>query len=667
MSVQSPMEDLFAELLDDYFAECEEHLGTMRRDLLALEAFVDGEQVDPSLIDELFRSFHTVKGLSGMVGFDEAQELAHRMESYLRLLRKGEASLTPAGLDVLAQGVRLLEAVLSARQAGQPIPTTEEALAQLDALVSEPPSAPPTTQAAKGMPAAQPNAQAPHLRSAPAPSAIATSMWRFVFHPSHQLTARGINVNVIRERLEGLGKLHEARPHTTEDGAIYFEFVVEAAIDEDAIASWRDDGVTWEPIQRQPERPREQEAPATTAAPGLGLTTSGLIRVDLSRLNELMRLVGDLVITRSRLRQQINAIRGAIDRSSWRSLQETQRQLERQLRDLREAIIRTRMVPIAEVFSRMPFAVREVARESGKQARVEVEGHDTEIDKFVVDRLMDPLLHLVRNAVSHGLETPDERRARGKPPEGTIRLSARTVGDAVVIEVADDGRGVDFDRVAAKAREAGLLGQDETLTEAMLLDVLCAPGFSTRDAADMASGRGMGMSAVRNAVRELGGTLMLRTMPGQGTRFTIQIPLTLAIVDALIVAVGDARFAVPLPSVQEVIEVEPEAITRVNQIELVRYRSGVLPLVHLAHHFGLEEKFKRVAYALVVGSELQSAGIVVDRIVAQREIVVHPITDPLVSVPGISGATELGDGRVILILDTASLIRREKRAHVREE
>lgn len=326
--------------------------------------------------------------------------------------------------------------------------------------------------------------------------------------------------------------------------------------------------------------------------------------------------------------------------------------------------MRVRMVPIGEVFGRMQFVVRDLARESRKRIALELSGQTTEVDKLVVERMMDPLLHLVRNAVSHGLEDEDERVAQGKPPEGKIALRAATVGDTVVIEVEDDGRGISAEKVSPRARALGLVDAETTLDADALLDVLCARGFSTRDQADRASGRGVGMEVVKNAVQELGGSLTLDTQVGQGTRFTIQLPLTLAIVDALIVAVGGQPFAAPMPSIREVIEVAPTDVTIMERDEFLFYRHGVLPIVHLARLFGLTEQFERAFYALVVGSESKWTGLAVDRILGQREIVVRAITDPLIQVPGIAAATELGDGKPILILDVGALtkVKRERRS-----
>jgi two-component system chemotaxis sensor kinase CheA len=305
----------------------------------------------------------------------------------------------------------------------------------------------------------------------------------------------------------------------------------------------------------------------------------------------------------------------------------------------------------------MRFVVRDLVRELGKQATIRFSGEDTQIDKYVVERIMDPLLHLVRNAVSHGLESSERRLAAGKTAVGNIDLRARTTGEMVVIEVEDDGRGIDTDAVLSHANALGILPATHMAASDPILDILCTPGFSTREKVDRASGRGVGMDVVRTAVEEMGGAISMETKIGQGTRFVIQLPLTLAITDALIVKVAEQRFAVPQAAVREVLHSESDRFTLMENNELLRYHGGVIPLFRLARLFGAESVREGNFYTLVVGEGAQAAGLVVDRVLGLREVVVRPLTDRLVKVPGIAGATELGDGKVVLILDVSKIIR----------
>jgi len=406
-----------------------------------------------------------------------------------------------------------------------------------------------------------------------------------------------------------------------------------------------------------PAAPRPSIGEETsTAAPAAGLAPSHIVRVDLSRLDALMRLVGEMVISRSRIEDGLRRLEGEAPAARLHPLQETNLALERQLRDLREAVMRIRLVPVGEIFNRMQFVVRDAARENQKKVRLTLLGQETEIDKLIVERMMDPLLHLVRNAVSHGLETPEERRARGKDPAGRLTLRAGTAGDLVVMEVEDDGRGLDMEGITAQAHRQGILPEGERADEKNVLDILCAPGFSTRSAADLTSGRGVGLAVVRDAVTDLGGSLDIASRPGQGTRFIIRLPLTLAIADALIVAVEEQIYAVPQALVQEVIEIDTDRVSVMENNELISYRGGVLPLLHLRRLFSLAGGEGRLFPGLVIGIGLAAVAVAVDRIVGRREIVVRAINDPLLQVPGVSGATELGDGRVVLILDAAGLL-----------
>ena len=276
--------------------------------------------------------------------------------------------------------------------------------------------------------------------------------------------------------------------------------------------------------------------------------------------------------------------------------------------------------------------------------------------------MVDPLLNLVRNSVSHGIEDPDDRLAAGKSTEGIIRLHAATIGDSVVIEVSDDGRGVDSAKVTERAREMGVLAAGEEIGNGTeLLDVLCAPGFSTRLEVDRASGRGVGMDVVKRVVDEMGGSMSLETTLSIGTKFTIRLPLTLAITDALIASVGGQRFAVPQSSVSEVIEVDPDSVRSLENLEVIEYRGGALPIVRLSRLFSLPENGRKTIQAFVVNDGAESVGLAVDRVIGQQEVVINAINDPLAKVPSISGATELGDGRAVLILNVSEIAKSQKR------
>jgi len=627
--------------MDDYFSEADEHLLAIRRCLLMLDGS-SGAEGAPAALEELFRSCHSLKGISAMVELREAEVLAHHMESCFRAIRQGEVALDAASLETLLDGASALESVIVARREGVAVPSSEMAIAALRTLAASKSGAAEKT--ASGTPAtAQGRA------------------WTVRFVPSPELVERGVKVDTIRARLLQIGTILSVAPLVRAGGGIAFEFDVRTD-DEASLAAWTADGVTYEPSSAgsspAAESPGGGEiAPGPRAWEVAAGAPGNFVRVELGRLDDLMRLAGDLVVTRSRLEDTLGRVERSVPSREFRLLQEHDSLMARQLRDLREGIMRVRLVPVGEVFRRMPFVVRDVARDVGKRVQLEMTGQGTEIDKFLIERMMDPILHLVRNAVSHGIETVERRVAAGKPPEGVIRLSASTVGESVIIEIADDGAGIDLDAVSQRLQARDLRTGDGAVDTRLLLDAICASGFSTRDEADRISGRGVGMAVVRDTVHELGGSLDVDTGPGRGTTFSITLPLTLAVIDAIIAHVGHQTFAVPQSAIQEVVEVDPGSIRVLEHNELFVYRGGALPIIRLGQLFQIESAPRPRLHAIVVGTGLSAVGLLVDRVAGHREIVVKAITDPLIHVGGVSGATELGNGRLVLILDVAALSR----------
>ena len=631
-------DDFLDRFLNEYYAESEEHLAAVRRALLQLEESVGQPRPDAGVIEELFRSFHSIKGISAMVEHREAELLAHEMESYLRALREGHARLSTPGIEALIEGTRLLDHALKAHRAGSVQPDTAPALAALRALVADGTKSPQVGAVAV---------------------AIDGPAWRCLFTPSPALLARGINVDVVRSRLREQGGILRSQPLIGDGGAITFEFMFSGAPDDATLQAWSLDGMLCSRVEAVVEPDAVEAAAAPRASVEPVSSSAHYVRVDLARLDDLMRMIGDLVIMRARLLDALEAVEPHVPPAQWRNLQETTSGIERQLRELREGVMRVRLVPVGEIFRRMPFAVRDLARETGHRVRVEMKGQDTQIDKFLVERMMDPALHLVRNAVAHGLEAADERIAAGKTPEGTLLLAASAAGEVATIEIADDGRGIDVERVAARARAAGL-NVPAVLDHAAILDLICSPGFSTREESDRASGRGFGMAVVRRTVQELGGAMRLWTERGRGTHFTIELPLTLAITDALLAQIGPQMFAVPQTGIREVIELDEAGIRKVEGGEVTPYRGMALPVVRLSSRLGLPAARTGRLHAFVIGTGAAAVALAVDRIVGQREIVVRSTVDPLIRVAGVAGATDLGDGRVVLILDAGAIARLER-------
>ena len=624
-------------LLDDFYVECDQLFGQMRLHLGALE----NAPGDAASLEQLYRCVHSFKGICGIVGLQASEQLAHAAEDVLRSCTRGRVAFSRDTLDLVLRVLGRMEQIVEAHRLRRELPDIADLLALLGAYregsvstgeLSEPPL---------------PAGESPGAR-VPAAASLSSPLWSARFRPSAELDARGINVSSVRKRLAEFGTLEKSEPVITQ-GGVEFHFLIRlgGAAPSD-LEAWRADGVELR-LEKASSVPVEEAPSPLSPASGLSIAPSHIVRVDMSRLDDLMRILGETVIGHSRLEERIAHLGGERTATEEASLA-----LKRSLRDLRAAITRVRMVPIAEIFSRMPTAVRDIARAQEKNVRLVLHGQDTEIDKFLVERLKEPLLHLVRNAIGHGVEAAAVRSAAGKPAEAVLTLRAASAGHSVVLSIEDDGRGIDVAKVVSRARARGLPTSDVP-DDNELLSLLCLPGFSTRDEADLVSGRGVGMAAVRAAINELGGVMTLETKAGRFTRFTLRLPLTLSIVDAFIVSAGPLNCAVPRALVDEIIQFEDAEARSVKQSEVIPYRDGVLPIVRLGKFLGVQAKTRTRIPVLVLASEAGLTGLVVDRVHAHREIVVRPMSDPLVRVPGVAGATELGDGRPVLILDPVAL------------
>jgi len=626
--VSSGADNLFFDFIEDYYAESEEHLAAARRGLLVQENATTDAAASLTATDDLLRSFHSLKGLSSMVGMMEIAQAAHLMEEYLRELRSARSRPNTDGINALRSGVNAIEQVISARRKGDTPPDITAALAILRAISA---------------------GDRADLESSEAPQPAPATLWRFTFTPSQELTSAGVNVTAVRERLRQIGSLRSGTPRVGDSGQITFDFVVSSEKSVAQIEALLLSGMEFGPAEPEATPQTETETAPPTAA------GSSFVRVDTYKLDELMRMVGELVISRAHFNEQLKGLERNIPASEFRPIQEVNVRMERQIHSFREAVMRIRMVPIRQVFERMRYVISGLERDAGKRARFEMHGAETEIDKLIVDRMMDPLIHMVRNAVSHGLEGPAQRTAAGKPAEGRISVSARTTGEKVTIVLEDDGRGVDIQKVAEKA---GVTNSDSaSFDRARLLDIISTPGFSTREDADLTSGRGVGMDVVVSTVRQLGGTLSMDTEAGRFTRFTITLPLTLLILNALLITVGDQRFAVSQSAVQEIIAVDDSEFKKIGTRLLVQYRGSVLPVVPVWEMFRMSGNRTGRFHILVIGTETEAVGLCVQRVTGQREIVVRPISDPNLKVPAVIGATELGDGRPVLIVDAEALVR----------
>ena len=668
--------EIFEELADDFYAECDELLQTLRRDLIRLENSVDADRMDKNLLDNIYRTFHTLKGITGMINIELAVTLSHKLENYLRLLCEKIVRLTQAGLNILMSGTQSLEQLIEAHRNKQTLPDITSLLLIIEKLTESSDTATVEKLHMDSCPATLLQIDEDMAQYIQDGIQQGRQLYWFNFMPSQELSVNGINVNIIRQRLQDVGEIIKGVPSSNENGDVSFDFLVIGFVEKHLMDKWQKDGLTTIPhdfsdlINNNSDKPDHDDNSPNIISTNADNTdhpeeniyyqapsraTSNIVRVDLSRLDDLMQMVGDLVIDRARLEDHVNQIKNTVSNTNWYMLDETIQSIEKKIRNLREGIMRVRMVQINEVFERMRFTVRDLTRDNTKKINLKLVGKETEIDKLIVERMMDPLIHMVRNSISHGIETQDQRKKCNKPQEGLICLRALTSGDMVIIEIEDDGQGIDMNTIVKKAREKNIIDAQTSVNLDNLLDILCSPGFSSKENADHASGRGVGMDVVKKAVEDLGGAITIATEKGKGTIFRIYLPLTLAIMDALIVTVGNQQFAVPKLAIQEIVEVDPDLITVSGHNEMILYRGNVLPIVRVSKLFHIEENYRRVFYVMIIQKANGFIGIAIDRIINEREIVVRSLSDVFVNLKGLSGATELGDGRVVLILDVQKL------------
>lgn len=651
------------EFVSAFVTEAAEHLEVANSKLLLIESAARTGQPMLRHVRDVFRALHTIKGLAAMVGVDPIVTVAHRMEAILRTADQASAALSLDTIDALLEGTRAIEVRI--KQLADRVPVAEPSPAlvlRLDTLDGEPEApARAIAPASKLDPAiAQKLSPAEHEHLAAA-TAAGQRAYRADFFPSPARAEQGFSINRVRERVSAIGELVKVLPLSvpaTEHapgGLAFVLLVVTTAPPEQIAAAVGIDADAVLPLHAEADLPDSdrESFPAEEELVVPDPARRGIVRVDVGRLDEAMDRLSALVVSRFRLSRE--AARLAECGVDVRNLHALLTEHSRQLRDLRAAILKVRMVPIAEVLDRVPMIVRSLRRSTGKSVRLEIDGGHTELDKAVAERLFPAIVHLVRNAVDHAIETPDERVRRGKPQEGLVRVTCTEYSNArLVLSVSDDGRGIDRETVARRA------GAEVPETDAELLDLLCRPGLSTRDEVSTVSGRGMGLDIIRRvAVEQLGGELGVSSVWKVGTTFTMTVPLTVSIVDAFTFECAGQRFVVPVAIVDEIVEVEEGAATRIagssKNVRVFARRGESVPLLPLEELFHLGEERKGTRKAIVVRRAGEPIAFAVDRMIGQQEVVVRPLEDPLVQVPGITGATDLGDGQPTLVVDLVAL------------
>jgi two-component system chemotaxis sensor kinase CheA len=638
----------YAEL---FLTESREHVVGINQALLALEREETGPAA-AAAVDEIFRAVHTIKGMSAMMGYAVVAELSHEMETVLDSVRRGALSIDAAMMDVFFHAADVLEQSIEGAVAGR-----EGEI-----------SAPDLVASLRRLGSASPSVGA---WTVPAPMTSGTLV-RVRLAPDTPL--RGVRAFIIVQTIGKLGEVTGTEPtldalqaegfdadfalrviSSLESGDI--ERVVRGAGDVEAVQIGEDETAP-RPSTPAPATFREAnlgapDAPAFSE-PAAANGRSRHVRIDVRRLDNLMNLIGELVIARGRLTQLAGDLADT-------ALSETVTQSSRLITELRDEITASRMVPVSQVFDRFPRIVRDAARSVGKQVEFIAEGKGIELDRSMLDEIADSIVHLLRNAIDHGIELPEQRLAMGKPAAGQLTLSATRDRSAVVIRVSDDGKGIDRDRVLARAKRDGLIDAHRTeLTEDELLRLLARPGFSTAEQVTGLSGRGVGVDAVYTRVRALGGAMDIRSVPGQGTTMMLRLPLTLAIVRAVLARVAGETYAIPLAHVSETIELTSDVVRTVKGREVLFVRDDVLPLLRLRELVGLPPCASRgeieLEQVIVIDLGDRRAGLVIDELTGQEEIVVKQYDAVRDGLPFFGGATLLSDGTPSLIVDVSSLL-----------
>lgn len=666
-----------AEFLSAYIAEVDEQLGASTTKLLAIETATEKGERDPRAVRDLYRAMHTIKGLSSMVGVEPVVAISHRLETLLREADQSGGVLPSNLTDVMLQGIRVIERGVRAIEKGAVAPEPPPAfLAALDAVAPDE----TTPYARRGARLMLDEALDQKLDAFERDLLLKGALegrraLRLDYAPTSSRAAQGLNINTVRERVGALAEIVRVIPISigatdrSASGVAFALLLLTARGDEELATAAGVDSGSIHPIvvvEDTKERPVSVVPPAAEGVLALvdphvdEAPRRNLLRVEASRVDDAMERLGTLIVTRSRFSRAISKLNES--GADTRELAQIARENARQLRDLRASILQVRMVPLTEILERIPLMLRSVMRATGRQVRLEVEAAGAELDKAVAERIFPAIVHLVRNAVDHGIESSDDRVRAGKDPEGTVRITCLARSSTrLELSIQDDGRGID---AAAVARKAGIPTPE---TDAALLELVCQPGFSTRDEATMTSGRGLGMDIVKGiAVDQLGGELSMHTQVGIGTRFTLQVPLTVAIVDAFIIECAGERFVIPLPVVEEIMEIGNETLARpphaagtsgkLRAVGIIQRRGEALPLYALQAVLGLTHQGGTPeTRALVIRRAGEPVGFLFDRVLGQQEAVIRPLVDPLVRVTGISAATDLGDGRPTIVLDLVAL------------
>ncbi|MCL5954312.1 MAG: chemotaxis protein CheA [Nitrospirae bacterium] len=631
--------DEMKEIVQDFLQEATEMLEGLDNFFVQLE----NNPEDKTLLNEIFRTAHSIKGSAGFIGLTRIVEVAHHAENVLNQLRSGNMRAEPAVIDIILEAMDALKVLVNEVKTGEQADVDIEGInMKLDLLLQWGEDT-GSGEGAKEEPAGDEMAAA--VREEQAIDRVTSSG-----SPSPSSPSPGAPESPAPPPPPAAAAPPASPPPPPPPSR--------------PVASPPPSGAPG-PQRVTPAASREeaQGGEAQGARVGEAGEADQTIRVEISRLDSVMNLVGELVLGRNRLVKLSGDVDGVVDfEQRIKEVAEAISQLNRVTTDLQTAVIKTRMQPIKKVLGKFPRMVRDLSRKMGKSIRLELVGEETELDKSVIEEIGDPLVHIIRNSIDHGIELPDDRVSHGKDPEGVVRISAYQEGNSIVIEINDDGRGIDVEKVKRKAVERGIITEEDSrrMTDAEAVNIIFLPGFSTADKVTDVSGRGVGMDVVRTNISKINGSVEVTTQKGSGSTFTIRLPLTIAIIQALMVTIHPETYAIPLASVVETVKITEKDIKTISGSEVLNLRQQVLPLIRLRDEFKVPHEETGGApagsYVVVVQIGTKNLGLVVDRLPYQEEVVIKSMGPILAGIRGLAGATITGDGKVVIILDVGEIL-----------
>ncbi len=649
----------------EFTGEAEELLDGLSRDLAEFEA--QGDRVRPELVNKIFRDVHSLKGLAGMLGFADISELSHNLEDMLDKLRMGKVEINRDLMDLLYDSVDSLNRLVIA--INEPAIAALVDITKLTSRIHQAVTSQP--QAKGGDPLAaltlddmtrrslteyEEHRLVENVRSGKQILSVAVTFDLDDF--DHRLRA-------VAASLTEAGEVISTLPAIDGSGGsgISFRLLYGSTLQAEAVAALVPEGKVTD-LRGVPVSSPTRAGAAAPLEPAeeemLSLRSlSQTVRVDIARLDHVMNIVGELIIEKTQL-EAFGRSLSSQGRMLTHELGKIARNIDRKLNELQRSVIEVRLVPVGQIYAKLSRTVRKVARELGKDIELVLRGEDTELDKMMVEELTDPLMHIIRNALDHGIEPPEERQRAGKPPGGKVTLNAYQQGNSVVIDVADDGRGIDPERIRKVAIKRGLIEETETVDAQRAHELIFEAGFSTAGAVSEISGRGVGLDVVKKNLQSLKGSIEVISVIGQGTTFRVMLPITLAIIQALVVRASGEQFAIPLTSVDESLRMYGRDIRTVERREVFTLRDTTVPLLRLADAFGLPDRGDTGAdtkwFVVVTRSGEKVVGLLVDALVRQQEIVIKSIGQRLKDTAGVAGATEIGEGEIVLVVDVGTLI-----------